>query len=52
MMVVDKNVRDQILNAIYKAMDMSKKAKGIAFSLPVTDVVGLVKPEPRQETDK
>ena len=50
MMVVEKDVRDQILNAIYKAMDMSKKAKGIAFSLPVTDVVGFVKPEPRQET--
>ena len=50
MMVVEKGVRDQILNAIYKAMDMSKKAKGIAFSLPVTDVVGLVKPEPRQKT--
>ena len=30
-----------ILNAIYKEMGMAKKAKGIAFSLPVSDVAGL-----------
>ena len=42
MTVVEKNMRDQILNAIYKELDMSKKAKGIAFTLPVTDAVGLV----------
>ena len=43
MMVVEKSIRDNVLNAIYKAMDMSKKAKGIAFCLPVSDVAGLVK---------
>lgn len=48
MMVVEKELRDQILNAIYKAMDMAKKAKGIAFSLPVTDVAGLVPAEPEK----
>ena len=41
MMVVEKAQRDPILNAIYKALDMGKKGKGVAFSLPVTDVVGL-----------
>ena len=41
MMVVDKDIRDQGLNAIYKEMGMAKKAKGIAFSLPVSDVAGL-----------
>ena len=41
MMVVEKNIRDNVLNAIYKSMDMAKKAKGIAFSLPVSDVAGL-----------
>ncbi len=41
MMVVDKDIRDNVLNAIYKQMGMAKKAKGIAFSLPVTDVAGL-----------
>ena len=41
MMVVEKAIRDEVLNAIYKEMDMAKKAKGIAFSLPVSDVAGL-----------
>ena len=47
MIVVDKSIRDDILNAIYKEMGMSKAAQGIAFSLPVSDVAGLVK-----ETDE
>ena len=41
MMVVEKSIRDNVLNAIYKQMGMDKKAKGIAFSLPVSDVAGL-----------
>ena len=49
MMVVEKNIRDRVLNAIYKEMGMAKKAKGIAFSLPVSDVAGLVVPEPEKE---
>lgn len=51
MMVVEKAIRDQVLNAIYRQMDMGKKAKGIAFSLPVCDVAGLVK-EPVPETEE
>ena len=51
MMVVEKDIRDKVLNAIYKEMGMAKKAKGIAFSLPVSDVAGLaVKAEPAAET--
>ena len=41
MMVVEKGIRDNVFNAIYKSMDMAKKARGIAFSLPVSDVAGL-----------
>lgn len=41
MMVVERDIRDRVLNAIYKEMGMAKKAKGIAFSLPVSDVAGL-----------
>ena len=41
MMVVEKDIRDKVLNAIYREMGMAKKAKGIAFSLPVSDVAGL-----------
>ena len=41
MMVVEKSIRDDVFNAIYKSMDMAKMAKGIAFSLPVSNVAGL-----------
>jgi len=41
MMVVEKDIRDDVLNAIYKEMGMAKAAQGIAFSLPVSDVAGL-----------
>ena len=43
MMVVEKSIKNNILNAIYKEMGMGKPAQGIAFSLPVSDVAGLVK---------
>ena len=47
MMVVEKSIRDNVLNAIYKQMGMAKKAKGIAFSLPVSDVAGLAPAQPQ-----
>jgi len=49
MTVVEKELCSQVLNAIYKELDMSKKAKGIAFSLPVSDVAGLVQIEEKKE---
>lgn len=50
MMVVEKSERDAVLNALYKEMGMAKKAKGIVFSLPVSDVAGLAqKQEPVEE---
>ena len=42
MMVVEKDIKDKVLNALYSRMGMAKQAKGIAFSLPVSDVAGLV----------
>ena len=52
MMVVEKSIRDAVLNAIYKQMGMDKKAKGIAFSLPVSDVAGLAPIlEQKEETE-
>lgn len=49
MMVVEKDIRDQVLNALYKEMGMAKKAQGIVFSLPVSDVAGLVQIEQPKE---
>ena len=43
MMVVEKEIRDRVLNALYSKMGMGQRAQGITFSLPVSDVVGLVK---------
>lgn len=43
MMVVEKGIRDAVLNALYNRMGMGKKSQGIAFSLPVSEVSGLVK---------
>ena len=48
MMVVEKEIRDKVLNAIYKEMGMAKKARGIAFSLPVSDVAGLASAVPEK----
>ena len=42
MMVVEKEIKEKVLNALYSQMGMAKQAKGIAFSLPVSDVAGLV----------
>lgn len=41
MMVVEKDIRDKVLNALYKDMGLGKKSQGIVFSLPVSDVAGL-----------
>ena len=49
MLVVEKEIRDNILNALYQRMGMDKKAQGIAFSLPVSDAAGLVKPQKETE---
>lgn len=50
MLVVEKAVRNNILNALYTHMGMDKKAQGIVFSLPVSDVAGLVPlPETKAE---
>jgi nitrogen regulatory protein PII len=50
MMVVDKQIRDKVLNALYKEMSLDKKSQGIVFSLPVSDVAGLALPvEPQAE---
>lgn len=49
MIVVPKNIKDDILNAIYSKMGMDRQAHGIAFSLPVTDTAGLLQDLPNTE---
>ena len=52
MMVVEKDIRDAVLNAIYKEMGMAKAAQGIAFSLPVSDVAGLAQKFEPEKTEE
>ena len=51
MMVVEKDFRDQVLNALYSRMGMANKAQGIAFSLPVSDAAGLAQAVKPEETE-
>jgi len=51
MMVVEKDIRDQVLNALYKEMGMDKKAQGIVFTLPVADVAGLAQSLPEENEE-
>ena len=52
MMVVEKDIRDKVLNALYSRMGMANKAQGIAFSLPVSDVAGLAPKNVPQEGEE
>lgn len=52
MIVVERSVRDAVLNALYKHMGMAKKAQGIVFSMPVTDVAGLAQNIPVENAEE
>ena len=41
MILASVNIKDQVLSAIYKAAGLGNEGQGIAFTLPVTDVIGL-----------
>lgn len=41
LILVNTDIKDAILKALYDAVGSNTKAQGIAFSLPVEDVVGI-----------
>ena len=41
MILVDSSIKDAILHALYKSVGLKTPGQGIAFSMPVEDVVGL-----------
>lgn len=41
MILVNSEIRDQIMKGLYEAVGVNTLAQGIAFSLPVEDVVGV-----------
>ena len=41
MILVPKEIKDDILHALYKSVGLNTRGQGIAFSMPVDSVVGL-----------
>ena len=41
MILVDSAIKNDILHALYKAVGLNTPGQGIAFAMPVEDVVGL-----------
>lgn len=52
MILVPKELKEDILHALYKEAGLDSAGQGIAFSLPVNSVVGLSKDTKETETNK
>ena len=52
MTVLEKEIKDEVLSAIYDKMEMNKKSSGIVFSLPVSEAVGLIQQIEENEQKK
>lgn len=52
MILVERAIRDDILHAIYREVGLNTPGQGIAFSLPVDQVVGLSTPVKKEEAEK
>ena len=55
MIVVPTELRDDILHALYKEVGLNTPGQGIAFALPVDNVIGIAgnkKPEGEEPADK
>lgn len=49
MILVEKEKKDAILRALYKSVGLKTPGQGIAFAVPVEDVVGLADPSADNE---
>lgn len=52
MILVEREIRDDILHAVYRAVGLNTPGQGIAFSLPVDQVVGLSVPTKEENKEK
>lgn len=52
MILVPREIKDDILHALYRSVGLKTPAQGIAFSLPVDSVVGLSTPAPAPSADE
>ena len=46
LILVPAEIKDNVLHAIYRNAGLNSEGKGIAFSLPVDEVVGISRPAP------
>ncbi len=46
MILVSADIKDDVLHAIYRSVGLKTAGQGIAFSMPVSHVVGLSSPAP------
>ena len=44
MILVDSKIKEQVLHNLYRDVGLKTECQGIAFTLPVSDVVGLTPP--------
>lgn len=52
LILVPSEIKDDVLHAIYRSAGLKSEGQGIAFSLPVDDVVGISRPtDDKQEKD-
>lgn len=51
MILVESDIKDDILHALYKAVGLQTPGQGIAFSLPVESAVGLTSGDGAPSTD-
>ena len=49
MILIPKELRDDILHALYRSVGLNTGGQGIAFSMPVDSVVGLSSAKPSEE---
>ncbi len=49
MILVDDQIKDDVLHALYKSVGTHTPAHGIAFALPVDNVVGIAQPDKKSE---
>ena len=55
MILVDVKIKEAVLKSLYEAVGLQTAGQGIAFTLPVAEVVGLTphtKPQPNAEAAK
>lgn len=52
MILVPSSIKEKVLHALYKSVGLNTPGQGIAFSMPVDEVVGISQPIKTQKQEK